>query len=91
MDSSVERSADLDGPMDRYRQMRRIREFESRSAVLYRDGEVPGFVHLSVGQEAVPVGRVLRAARPTTSSPPPTAGTATCSPRASTCPACSPS
>lgn len=56
MDSSVERSADLDGPMDRYRQMRRIREFESRSAVLYRDGEVPGFVHLSVGQEAVAAG-----------------------------------
>jgi 2-oxoisovalerate dehydrogenase E1 component len=43
-------------PLDRYRQMRRIREFESRTAVLYRDGEVPGFVHLSVGQEAVAVG-----------------------------------
>jgi 2-oxoisovalerate dehydrogenase E1 component len=42
--------------VDRYRQMRRIREFESRTAVLYRDGEVPGFVHLSVGQEAVAVG-----------------------------------
>jgi 2-oxoisovalerate dehydrogenase E1 component len=36
--------------------MRRIREFESRTAVLYRDGEVPGFVHLSVGQEAAAVG-----------------------------------
>jgi 2-oxoisovalerate dehydrogenase E1 component len=44
------------GPLDRYRQMRRIREFESRTAVLYRDGVVPGFVHLSVGQEAVAVG-----------------------------------
>jgi 2-oxoisovalerate dehydrogenase E1 component len=43
-------------PLDRYRQMRRIREFESRTAVLYRDGVVPGFVHLSVGQEAVAVG-----------------------------------
>jgi 2-oxoisovalerate dehydrogenase E1 component len=42
--------------LDRYRQMRRIREFESRTAVLYRDGVVPGFVHLSVGQEAVAVG-----------------------------------
>jgi 2-oxoisovalerate dehydrogenase E1 component len=40
----------------RYRQMRRIREFESRTAALYRDGEVPGFVHLSVGQEAVAAG-----------------------------------
>ena len=42
--------------LDRYRQMRRIREFEFRTAVLYRDGIVPGFVHLSVGQEAVAVG-----------------------------------
>jgi 2-oxoisovalerate dehydrogenase E1 component len=42
--------------LGRYRQMRRIREFESRTAVLYRDGVVPGFVHLSVGQEAVAVG-----------------------------------
>jgi 2-oxoisovalerate dehydrogenase E1 component len=46
----------LDGQLGRYRQMRRIREFESRTAVLYRDGVVPGFVHLSVGQEAVAVG-----------------------------------
>jgi len=36
--------------------MRRIREFEARTATLYRDGIVPGFVHLSVGQEAVAVG-----------------------------------
>jgi 2-oxoisovalerate dehydrogenase E1 component len=43
-------------PLARYRQMRRIREFESRTASLYRDGVVPGFVHLSVGQEAVAVG-----------------------------------
>jgi len=43
-------------PLDRYRQMRRIREFESRTALLYREGVVPGFVHLSVGQEAVAVG-----------------------------------
>src|ERR1700730_2519440 len=46
----------LDAQLGRYRQMRRIREFESRTAVLYRDGVVPGFVHLSVGQEAVAVG-----------------------------------
>jgi len=43
-------------PVALYRQMRRIREFESRTATLYRDGVVPGFVHLSVGQEAVAVG-----------------------------------
>ena len=46
----------LGAQLGRYRQMRRIREFESRTAVLYRDGVVPGFVHLSVGQEAVAVG-----------------------------------
>ena len=39
-----------------YRRMLRIRMFEDRAAVLYRDGRIPGFVHLSVGQEAVPVG-----------------------------------
>ena len=33
-----------------------IREFEQRVAVLYRAGEVPGFVHLSIGQEATAVG-----------------------------------
>ncbi len=33
-----------------------IRGFEQRVAGLYRDGEVPGFVHLSVGQEASAVG-----------------------------------
>jgi 2-oxoisovalerate dehydrogenase E1 component len=39
-----------------YRGMLRIRLFEDRAAVLYKDGGIPGFVHLSVGQEAVPVG-----------------------------------
>ena len=33
-----------------------IRGFEERVAALYRDGEVPGFVHLSTGQEATAVG-----------------------------------
>ena len=33
-----------------------IRGFEQRVAQLYRDGEVPGFVHLSIGQEATAVG-----------------------------------
>jgi 2-oxoisovalerate dehydrogenase E1 component len=33
-----------------------IRSFEQRVADLYRDGEVPGFVHLSIGQEASAVG-----------------------------------
>ena len=33
-----------------------IRAFEQRVSRLYRDGEVPGFVHLSIGQEATAVG-----------------------------------
>ena len=33
-----------------------IRGFEQRVSALYRDGEVPGFVHLSIGQEATAVG-----------------------------------
>jgi 2-oxoisovalerate dehydrogenase E1 component len=33
-----------------------IRGFEERVAALYRDGHVPGFVHLSIGQEAAAVG-----------------------------------
>ena len=39
-----------------HRRMLLIRGFEERVAVLYRDGEVPGFVHLSIGQEAAAVG-----------------------------------
>lgn len=33
-----------------------IRRAEERLAKLFADGEVPGFLHLSIGQEAVPVG-----------------------------------
>jgi 2-oxoisovalerate dehydrogenase E1 component len=39
-----------------HRRMLLIRGFEQRVADLYRDGEVPGFVHLSIGQEAAAVG-----------------------------------
>jgi 2-oxoisovalerate dehydrogenase E1 component len=39
-----------------HRRMLVIRGFEERVAALYRDGEVPGFVHLSIGQEACAVG-----------------------------------
>jgi 2-oxoisovalerate dehydrogenase E1 component len=39
-----------------YRRMALIRAFEERVSELYRDGEVPGFVHLSTGQEASAVG-----------------------------------
>ncbi len=33
-----------------------IRAFETRVAELYRDGEIPGFVHTSLGQEGVAAG-----------------------------------
>jgi 2-oxoisovalerate dehydrogenase E1 component len=39
-----------------HRRMLLIRGFEERVSALYRDGEVPGFVHLSIGQEASAVG-----------------------------------
>ena len=39
-----------------YRRMVLIRLFETATARLYTDSEVPGFVHLAVGQEAVAVG-----------------------------------
>ena len=34
----------------------RIRRFEETLARLFADGQLPGFVHLSVGQEAVAAG-----------------------------------
>ncbi|WP_344651374.1 dehydrogenase E1 component subunit alpha/beta [Cryptosporangium japonicum] len=41
--------------------MRLIRTTEERVAALYAQGQVPGFVHTSVGQEAVAVGALFRA------------------------------
>ena len=45
-----------DDLLEMHRRMLVIRGFEERVAVLYRDGEIPGFVHLSIGQEAAAVG-----------------------------------
>src|SRR5262249_18550778 len=42
--------------LEMHRRMLVIRGFEQRVSALYRDGEVPGFVHLSIGQEAAAVG-----------------------------------
>ncbi|EIE52714.1 thiamine pyrophosphate-dependent dehydrogenase E1 component subunit alpha [Salipiger aestuarii] len=39
-----------------HRQMLVIRRAEERLQKLFSDGHVPGFLHLSIGQEAVPVG-----------------------------------
>lgn len=46
-----------------YTDMRLIREVEQRLSLLFGDGEIPGFIHLSIGQEAVAVG-VAGALRP---------------------------
>src|SRR5246127_6022619 len=39
-----------------YADMRLICEVEQRLSVLFGDGEIPGFIHLSIGQEAGAVG-----------------------------------
>jgi 2-oxoisovalerate dehydrogenase E1 component len=42
--------------LEMYRRMLVIRRFEERTSRLYADGVVPGFVHLSIGQEGSAVG-----------------------------------
>lgn len=42
--------------LELHRRMLVVRGFEERVAAGYRDGEIPGFVHLSIGQEAAAVG-----------------------------------
>jgi len=49
-------TTDVGTALDRYRTMREIRSCEEAAATLYAAGEIPGFVHLSVGQEAVAAG-----------------------------------
>jgi len=39
-----------------YGLMQRIRKVEERLSGLFADGAIPGFIHLSIGQESVPVG-----------------------------------
>ncbi|MDQ2648610.1 MAG: dehydrogenase E1 component subunit alpha/beta [Actinomycetota bacterium] len=48
--------ATIDDELEMHRRMHVVRGFEERVSALYRDGEVPGFVHLSIGQEASAVG-----------------------------------
>jgi 2-oxoisovalerate dehydrogenase E1 component len=45
-----------DDLLEAYGRMTLIRVFEERVSELYRNSEVPGFVHLSIGQEASAVG-----------------------------------
>jgi pyruvate dehydrogenase E1 component alpha subunit len=42
--------------VEMYERIVRIREFEEKVVALFRDGSVPGFTHVCVGQEAVAVG-----------------------------------
>ena len=56
VDPSVPLAFSLVDLVEMQRRMLVIRGFEERVADLYRDGEVPGFVHLSTGQEATAVG-----------------------------------
>lgn len=51
-----EEPASRERGLEMHRRMLVIRGFEERVAALYRDGEIPGFVHLSIGQEASAVG-----------------------------------
>ncbi|MBO9694705.1 MAG: thiamine pyrophosphate-dependent dehydrogenase E1 component subunit alpha [Sphingopyxis sp.] len=49
-------TAQLPRWLDFHRSMHIIRQVESRLATLFADGEIPGFIHLSIGQEASAVG-----------------------------------
>jgi TPP-dependent pyruvate/acetoin dehydrogenase alpha subunit len=65
MSTNIEASQAASPPVperDLFATMALIRAFETRVAELYRDGEIPGFVHTSLGQEAVAagVGRALQ-------------------------------
>jgi 2-oxoisovalerate dehydrogenase E1 component len=49
-------SFSTDDLLEMYYRMLLIRNFEQRTSKLYAAGQVPGFVHLSIGQEASAVG-----------------------------------
>ena len=54
---SISRStSNQGGLLHFYEQLQLIRQCEERLSQLFADGEVPGFIHLSIGQEAVSVG-----------------------------------
>ena len=54
-----------------------IRRFEEKVEERFRAGELPGFLHVAIGQEAVAVGVCQRARRTATCSPRRTARTRT--------------
>src|SRR5918997_257043 len=56
-----ERHGELDknALLDAYRTMKTIREFEERLHTEFATGEIPGFVHLYAGEEAIAAGVML--------------------------------
>ncbi|MEO5888941.1 MAG: dehydrogenase E1 component subunit alpha/beta [Ferruginibacter sp.] len=54
--AEMETQADQAHLLSLYREMLLIRKFELAVQENYRTGEIPGFIHLCVGQEAVAVG-----------------------------------
>lgn len=42
--------------LEMYTLMEKARQFETKASELFMDGEIPGFLHLSIGQEACAVG-----------------------------------
>jgi pyruvate dehydrogenase E1 component alpha subunit len=56
MQQTVATSRDVALELRLYQGMLELREFELKVQELYRDGKLPGFVHLYVGEEAVATG-----------------------------------
>ena len=53
---TVTTSTDTDSLLDLLRVMLEIRHFEMKAGSLFAAGQLPGFIHLSIGQEAVAAG-----------------------------------
>ena len=63
MTGRFEPHADTSFLLDCYRRMLQIRLFELKAQELYRGAQLPGFIHLYIGEEAVATG-VCQALRP---------------------------
>jgi pyruvate dehydrogenase E1 component alpha subunit len=56
MRQPVAAGQDITLELELYERMLQLREFELKVQELYRDGKLPGFVHLYIGEEAVATG-----------------------------------
>lgn len=56
LDSALVCGVTADALLEMHLRMLRIRLFEEEASRLYRDGNIPGFLHVSIGQEATAVG-----------------------------------